>query len=438
MIREFRADMLGLYRQVAQEYGDVIRLRFLWVNTYAVNHPELIKHVLQENNRNYRRNIYINRLVTMFFGEGLFTLDGESWLSRRRLMQPAFHRHRLTALGRLMTDAAEALLAEWRNHDQRQPLAIDEEMMKLTLRVAGKALFSVDLLGASSELGDAFTEVSEYANYRMQNPLPPPLFVPTARNRRFQQALATLDQTIYAIIAQRRKAHAAGNTEDSGDLLDMLMAARDEETGEGMTDKELRNEITLLMFAGHDTTANTLTWAFYLLSQYPEAEATLHAEVTRQLAGRTPTVDDLPKLPYTKMVIEETLRLYPPAWGVGRQSIEADNVGGYKIPANASLTLPIYVIHRDPRWWDDPDHFDPARFAPDRSTDRHKFAYLPFGAGPRQCIGNNFAMMEAQLILATLAQHYRLSLIPDHRVEPDPVFVLRTSDGLPMTLAARG
>ncbi|MCB0112199.1 MAG: cytochrome P450, partial [Caldilineaceae bacterium] len=317
------------------------------------------------------------------------------------------------------------------------PLAVDEALMKLTLRVVGKALFSVDLLGAARELGDAFTEVSAYTNYRMQTPFPPPLWVPTTRNRRFKKALAALDRTIYALLDQRRQAHAAGQTDAAGDLLDMLMAARDQETGKGMSDQELRNEVALLMFAGHDTTATALTWAFYLLSQNPEAEAKLHAELARELAGRTPTMADLPRLSYTKMVIEETLRLYPPAWGVGRQSVDADLVGGYAIPPNASLTLPFYVLHRDPRWWEDPERFDPDRFTPERSARRHKFAYLPFGAGPRQCIGNNFAMMEAQLVLATVAQRYRLKLVPGHRVEPNPIFVLRTSDGLPMFIERR-
>lgn len=436
MMREFRQDRLTFYRQMGQVYGDVIRLRMLWVDTYAVSHPDYVKYILQDNNRNYRRNTFVNSILKLFLGEGLFTLDGESWLSRRRLVQPAFHRQRIVALSTIMTDAADALLAAWATAAPVQLVAVDEAMMALTLRVVGRALFSVDLLGEARTLGDAFTAVSEYVSYRMQVPFPPPLFVPTRRNRHFKAALATLDQTIYALINDRRRAQANGAVVPD-DLLTMLMAARDEETGRGMTDAQLRNEVLLLMFAGHETTATTLTWAFYLLSQYPAAATKLQEELDRVLEGRTPTLDDLPNLPYNRMVIEETMRLYPPAWAVARQSVEVDVVGGYRLPANASITLPINTLHRDPRWWEEPDRFEPERFTPERSANRHKFAYLPFGAGPRQCIGNHFAMMEAQLVLATVASRYQLRLRPGHPVAPDPVFVLRTSHGLPMTVTPR-
>ena len=444
LMREFRQDRIGLYRRVARDYGDVLRMRYLWVNTYTLSHPDDMRHVLVENNHNYVRNPFVNDVFKLFLGDGLFTLDGESWLSRRRLMQPAFHRQRLAGLGTLMTDAAEAMLADWAQWDDGQEIAVDEEMMKVTLRVVGQALFSVDLLGAARALGDAFTGVSEFVNYRMNTPFPPPLWAPTRRNRQFKAALATLDRTVYSIIAERKKTgtHLSEqmriDKEEKGDLLDMLMAARDADTGPGMTDAELRNEVALLIFAGHETTATTLTWAFYLLSQHPEAEAKLHAELATVLGGRTPTLADLPNLPYNRMVIEETMRLYPPAWGVSRKSVAADVIGGYQLPANASLTLPITTLHHDPRWWEQPERFDPERFTPERSANRHKFAYLPFGAGPRQCIGNNFALMEAQLVLATVAQRYQLRLRPGHPVQPDPVFVLRTSHGLPMTVTRRG
>ena len=433
LMREFRQDRIGLYRRVAQAYGDVLRMRFLWVNTYTISHPDYMRQVLVENNHNYVRNPFVNDVFKLFLGDGLFTMDGESWLSRRRLMQPAFHRQRLAGLGTLITDAAEAMLVDWSQWQEGQEITIDEEMMKVTLRVVGQALFSVDLLGAASALGDAFTSVSEFVNYRMNTPFPPPLWLPTPRNRQFKAALATLDSTVHSIIEERKK-----TSEEKGDLLDMLMAARDADTGAGMTDEELRNEVALLIFAGHETTATTLTWTFYLLSQHPEVENKLHAELATVLGGRTPTLADLPNLPYNRMVIEETMRLYPQAWGVSRKSVAADEVGGYQIPAGASLTLPIMTLHYDPRWWEQPDQFDPERFTPERSANRHKFAYLPFGAGPRQCIGNNFALMEAQLVLATVAQRYQLRLRPGHPVQPDPVFVLRTSHGLPMRVTRRG
>lgn len=438
LIEEFRGDMLGFYQSAMEEHGDVVRLRLLWINTYAITHPDHIRYVLQENNRNYRRNRFVNGLIKRYLGEGLFTLDGESWLSRRRLMQPAFHRYRLHALANLMTDATETMLVGWEQHPANEPLAIEEEMMKVTLRIAGRALFSVDLLGDSKKVGDAFVDATGYTSRRMQSPFLPPRFVPTAENRRFNRAEKTLDQTIYRIIRERRQRVRDGNEAvESADLLTMLMAARDEETGEVMTDEQLRHEIALLMFAGHDTTANALTWTFYLLSQHPAAEAKLHAELATVLNGRLPSVDDLPHLPYTRMVIEESMRLYPPAWSIGRQNIEPDTIGSYHIPAKANLIIPIYAIHRDPRWWPEPERFDPERFSPERSADRHKFAYLPFGGGPRLCIGSNFAMMEAQLVLATIAQRFRLRLVPDHPVAPAPVVMLCTSHGLPMLVERR-
>ena len=438
LINEFRQDMLGFYRMAMAGYGDVVRLRLLWVNTYAITHPDQIRYILQENNRNYRRNRFVNNLIKRYLGQGLFTLDGESWLSRRRLMQPAFHRQRLQGLATLMTAATARMLAEWAEYPAATALAIDEEMMKVTLQIAGQALFGVDLLGDAQKVGDAFVETTGYTSRRMQSPFALPRFVPTVQNRRFNRATKTLDQTIYALIRERRQqAAVATSGVASTDLLAMLMAARDEETGAAMTDEQLRHEIALLIFAGHDTTANALTWAFYLLSQHPTAEATLHAELDLVLHDHQPTINDLPHLPYTRMVIEETLRLYPPAWTIGRQSIAAEMIGGYQLPAKANLIIPIYVIHHDPRWWPEPERFDPERFTPERSAERHKFAYLPFGGGPRLCIGDNFAMLEAQLVLATIAQCYRLRLVPGHPVEPKPVVMLCPSNGLPMMIERR-
>jgi cytochrome P450 len=306
-------------------------------------------------------------------------------------------------------------------------------MMALTLQVAGRALFSRDLLGEASDLGRAFTTLSEFMNYRMGTPFAPPQFVPTRHNRDFKRARAVVDGSIFDMIRERRRG-AAGPADD---LLAMLMEARDADTGQGMSDAELRNEIAVMMFAGHETTSVTLTWAFYLLSQNPAAEAELHAELDRALAGRPPAMADLPNLPYNRGVIEETLRLYPPAFGVTRQSIGADVFGGYRVPANAGVTLLFYNVHHDARFWPEPERFDPARFSPEQAAQRPAFTYLPFGAGPRQCIGNQFALAEAQLALATIAQRYQLRLLPGHPVKPNPVFTLRTSDGLPMTAERR-
>jgi cytochrome P450 len=290
----------------------------------------------------------------------------------------------------------------------------------------------VDLLGQASTLGEGFAGMSEYVNYRLGHPYQLPAFIPTRANRLLKRSKQILDKQVYELIRARRK-----SGEDHADLLGLLMAARDADTGEGMSDLQLHNEIMVMMFAGHETTAVTLTWAFYLLSEHPEAEARLVEELRSVLGGRVPTVADLPHLPYTRRVIDETLRMYPPAFGITRQSVDADEIGGYHIPAQASVTLLTNNAHHDPRFWDQPDAFDPDRFTPERSANRPPLAYLPFGAGPRQCIGNQFALTEAQLVLATIAQRYQLRLVPGHPVRPRPVFVLRTSDGLPMTLVRR-
>lgn len=432
MMRELRQDMMGLYRNLGQEYGDFVRVPFAGVDTFAISHPDYFKHVLQDHNKNYVRSEFLMRILKTFVGESIFTTDGDDWLGRRRLAQPAFHRQRITGFSETMTAAAQSMLDQWDRGPDGQRLALDHELMQVTLQVAGKTLFSRDLIGEANVLGDAFTATSEYVNYRLQNPFVLPPAVPTARNRQFTRALKVLDQTIYAIIRERR---ASG--EDKPDLLSMLMNARDEDTGEGMDDKTLRNEVAVMLFAGHETTAATLTWAFYLLSQHPDVEQRLAAEVSEVLAGRLPTIEDLPKLRYTRLVIDETLRLYPPAWSMSRQSLHEDELGGYRLPAGASLNVTINNVHRDPRFWDDPERFDPERFLPERSANRPHFAYLPFGGGPRLCIGNQFALTEAQIMLASVAQRYQLRVIPGHPVRPDPIFVLRTSHGLPVTAHRR-
>ena len=432
MLGEMRQDMLGLYRRAHQEYGDFITLPFAGVNTFSLAHPDHFKYVLQDHNKNYVRSQFLMSIFKTFVGESIFTTDGDDWLGRRRLAQPAFHRQRIVGFSETMITATQAMLDQWDRGPDGQRLELDHELMQVTLQVAGKTLFSRDLIGEANALGEAFTATSEYVNFRLNNPFVLPPAVPTPRNRKFTRALKVLDQTIYAIIRERR---ASG--EDKPDLLSMLMNARDEDTGEGMDDKTLRNEVAVMLFAGHETTAATLTWAFYLLSQHPEVEQRLAAELSEVLAGRAPTLEDLPKLRYNRMIIEETLRMYPAAWSMSRQSVEADELGGYHLPAGGSLNVVINNVHYDPRFWDEPERFDPERFLPERSADRPHFAYLPFGGGPRLCIGTQFALTEAQLVLASVAQRYQLRLLPGHPVKPMPIFVLRTSHGLPVTAHRR-
>ncbi len=430
----FRRDPLRLLVDAARQHGDLVHMRFGPTNAYLVNHPDDIQHVLQTNNRNYRREGYGNQVIKLVTGLNLLTSDGEYWLQQRRLMAPAFHRQRITDFGTVMAEAAQGMLARW-EPTQAAGGWIDahREMMRVTLEIVGRALFSIDLSGETNTLGQAFLEGMDYLNYRLNHLFAWPLFFPTPRNIRLRRALALMDQIIQEIIAERRQ-----NGSEREDLLAMLLGARYEETGQGMTDEQLQHEIGILIGAGHETTANALTWTFYLLSENPEAEQALHNELDEQLQGRAPAVTDLPALPYTRMVIEEAMRLYPPAWILtSREAVAADQIAGYTVPAGASLFISPYVTHRDPRFWPDPEHFDPDRFAPEAVAARPRFAYLPFGGGPRKCIGADFALTEAQLILAAIAQRYCLRLKPGWTVEPDPIFTLRARGGLPMRLEAR-
>jgi cytochrome P450 len=429
-----RDSPIHLYLSARERHGDVVRFvanwRFEW---YLVAHPDDIDRVMRAEHRRYQKGETI-RVLKLLLGEGLLTSEGESWLRHRRLAQPAFHRRRVQALAPMMTGAAEEPLKRWAPlAEAGRPLDIQEEMMRLTFQVVGAALFSADMRGAADRVGPALTECLEHLNYRSLHPLALPERFPTRRNRRFLRARGELDRIAYALIEGRRR-----GGEEHDDLLSMLMEARDEETGEGMSDAQLRDEVLTILLAGHETTAVALSWTFYLLSGRPDVERRLHEELATVLGGRPPRAEDLPRLPYTRMVVEESMRLYPPAWALARQSREPVEVGGYSLPAGATFVLSPYVTHRHPLLWPDPERFDPERFTPERSEGRPTFAYFPFGGGPRHCIGNGFALMEAQLLLATIAQRHSLRLVPGHRVEPEPLVTLRPRGGLPMTLHPAG
>ncbi len=421
---------LQFLQRLARDYGDVTRMRYGVWPLYFVNHPDYIRQVLQEHHLNYNKDVIDYKLLRRFTGNGLLVNDGESWLRQRRLMQPAFHRKRIEAFGALMTKATLATLERWDALAARgEAFDAANEMMGLTLRIVGEALFSTDTGKEGARLGQAFTAVQAYLMKVFYQPLLGLPFVPARGKRQFQQAQTMLDQTVDAIIQQRRQ-----QPEDRGDLLSMLLEARDAETGAGMDDRQLHAEVLTLLIAGHETTAVALGWTWYLLSEHPLAERKLHAELAAVLGGRAPTVDDLPNLPYTRMVIEESLRLYPPAWTFSRASIADDEIGGYHIPKKSMVLVSPYTTHRHPDFWERPEVFDPERFTPERSEGRPRFAYFPFGGGPHQCIGNLFALTEAQLILATIAQRYRLRVVPGHLVEPEPLITLRLKHGLKVTL----
>jgi cytochrome P450 len=431
MMPRFRRDPLGTFTDLARQFGDIVRMKGLWT-AYQFSHPRDIEYILQTNHRNYHKSKFYAEGKSSI-GNGLLLSEGDFWRRQRRLAQPAFHRQRIAGFARIMADATEAMLEEWRPSARRgEPLNISAEMMRLTLSIVGSALFSTDLSRNTDTIGRSLAVAREHLIRRTWQPIRLPISIPTRRNRNYLRAIRAADAIIYGMIAERRRRPAGAA--DTDDLLTMLMRARDEETGEAMSDKQLRDEAMTIMVAGHETTALALSWAWYLLSRHAEVERKLHAELAATLNGRAPTFEDIPKLEYTAMIIEEAMRLYPPAWIIARRAVNDDCVGGYHIEANSEIMLLPYVTHRHPDFWENAEDFEPARFSPEQSEGRPRYAYFPFGGGPRQCIGNNFAMMEATLVLATVAQKYRLRLVPEHPVEPEPSVTLHARHGIKMTL----
>ncbi len=425
-------DPLGTFVKSRERFGDVVRFRGGVWYAYLVSHPDDIKHVLQDNNQNYLKG-FSYQVLKPVLGLGLLTNEGDSWLTQRRLAQPAFHRARIARISGLMADSLERGLARWdARTDKYAPVEMLGEMTRLTLEIVSRTLLGAEVGTQAKEVGGAVAELQAHVNYRATHLFSLPERYPSPRNRRFHQRLKLLDGVIYGIIDRHRIGRG-----DSDDLLSMLLQARDEDTGETMSNRQLRDELMTIFLAGHETTANALTWTWYLLSRNPQAEVCLHDELDGVLGGRAPTVEDLRQLPYTRMVLEESMRLYPPAWAVGRYAIGEDEVGGYRIPPKSQVVMSQFATHRHPRFWERPDDFDPERFSPERAAARPRFAYFPFGGGPRMCIGADFAMIEAQLALASIAQRYRPRLVPGHNVEPQALVTLRPRHGMLMHLQAR-
>jgi len=411
---------------MAKHYGGIARIPVPMMNVFSLADPGAVRQMLQDNAKNYSKKTLQYTNLALVAGQGLVSSDGEFWLRQRRMIQPAFHRGRIAGFASDMTAAALHLLARWKNH--QGVLDIDHEMLEMTLEIVGKTLFSADLKDEATRLVQATLTALDFVMYRAKNPFVP-MFVPIPHNQKFKQALKTLDNTIYTLIEERRNSASQGQH----DLLSMLLEARTDE-GQAMTDLQLRDELITIITAGHETVAGALAWFWHLLAQHPEAEQKLHAELTEVLAGRTPTVEDLPYLPYTKAVFDETLRLYPTVWLITRYAMGEDEIGGYKIPKSSLLVTSPFVVHRQPEAWPQPEAFKPERFLGNKVP---RYAYLPFGGGPRLCIGNNFALLEGQLIIATLAQHFRLRHVEDKPVEISVMSTIRPRGGLHMRLEAR-
>ena len=419
---------LELLMNAARNYGDVVHLGSMaGQKLYLVTHPDYIHYILRENSQNYVKGDNFQQ-IRLVIGNGLAVMEGNQWKRMRRIMQPLFHRRRLSCLVEAMTSIITEVLDTWSKQERGTKINISQEMMKLSEKMFLKALWSDDAKSETEELLEAWNIAFNFISDHLWSLIKLPLNIPTAQNRQMKQALETLDRIAYKIIRDRRKSQTEYN-----DMLAMLMDARDE-SGEGMSDRELHDEIMTMFSAGFETTGLTMAWIWYVLSQHPIIERQVHQEVTTVLEGRTPTFEDLPQLKYTKMVIQEVLRLYPGAWVFSRNSLEDDKLGGYHIPANSMILLSPYVTHRLPSFWDNPEGFDPERFKSQKSSDRSSSAYLPFGSGSRQCIGEALAMTEMQLVVAMISQRYRLNLVPGHLVGKKPMLTLQSSQDILMNL----
>jgi len=427
-LRTLQRDPIPFLRRVANDYGDAVQFFVGPQQIFLFNHPDLIRELLVTQHRSFHKSRVLQR-SKIIFGEGLLTSEEELHKRQRRLVQPAFHRERINRYAAVMIERAAKLRDRWRDGEV---LDVHHEMMGLTLSVVAKTLFDAEVDEEADEIGGALTSLVDLFP-TLINPLSSLLRkLPLPQTIRFRRSLERLDRTVFAIIDERRR-----SGQDRGDLLSMLLTSIDEEgDGGGMNDQQLRDEAMTLFLAGHETTANALAWTWYLLAQNPEALHEMHRELDAVLGDRLPVPDDYVRLPYTEMVVAESMRIFPPAWAVSRLAMEDAEIGGWLVPRSAVIVAAQAVTHRDPRWWPDPERFDPLRFTPEAKASRPKLAYFPFGAGPRICIGEGFAWMEAVLIVATIAQRWRFDLL-SRDVTTQASITLRPKGGMRMRLGRR-
>jgi cytochrome P450 len=424
---DFRLHRLEFLTQCARTYGDVTRLRFAHRRILLVSHPELIEEVLVTHSRHFIKHFAL-RLNPLLLGKGLLTSEGDFWLRQRRLIQPAFARQRIASYGPTMVAAARHVMASWRPGERRDILG---EMLRLTLLIAAKTLFDAEVGDEAQEISAALQILQDNFIARFNSTLPPPIWLPTPANLRLRRAVRRLDEILFGFIRQRRE-----HPSDRGDLLSLLLQARDEQGGR-MTDRQVRDEAMTLFLAGHETTALALSWTWYLLARHPDAEAKLAAEVRQVLGEREPAVEDCLRLKYTEMVVLESMRLYPPAYVIGREATADCVIGGYPVPRGITVLMSQWVVQRDGQYFPDPERFRPERWGEEAIKVLPKFAYFPFGGGPRLCIGNTFAMQELVLVLAAIAQRFQFRLQAGTQVTPLPTFTLRPVPGVPGEIVAR-
>lgn len=424
---ELGTDILGLFTSCAREHGDVAYLSLAGWPAFVLSHPEHIEQVLVTDHKNFIKHTFFWRHVRGIFGNGLLTSEGDFWLRQRRLAQPSFHRERIAAYGGVMVSFTERTLDEWRDNEIRD---VHHDLMRLTLLIVAKVLFDADVAHEVDTIGGALDDATKEIAARFRRPFRIPDAIPIPGNLRYRRAVHRLDGVVHRIIAEHRE------HDGRGDLLGLLMQARDED-GHAMTDEQLRDEAITILLAGHETTALALSWTCYLLSKHPSVAQHLSQELDDVLGGRPPSVADLPRLRFAEMVVMEAMRLYPPAYALGREAVNDCTIAEYHVPAGTSIFISPWVVHRDARWFDRSEEFLPERWAGNAAQRLPRFAYFPFGGGPRICIGNRFAMMEGVLLLACIARRFRLILHDEKSVSLFPSITLRPANGLKMTVRRR-
>ena len=431
-LKRFVSNPINVLKEYIEKKGDTFSIHISLNQKAIVScNPDFIQHVLQKRHRNYHKSPIQTKTLSRYLGRNLLTSDGPYWLKQRRLIQPGFHRDRLTALVNIMLKEVDTFLDHLdKKVDTQNEIEIVHEMMEVAFRVVAKSLFSTSLKEKDlNHLSANVTELQEFIIKQVRMPFLNPWFKISGQIKKMDQRTNESNKIVLGYISERRN-----NKSDQNDLLNMLLEARYEDTGEGMTDEQLLGETLILFVAGHETSANALSWAWYLLSQNEKVVAKIREELSTVLGDRDPIFSDFPKLTYLTQVIQETMRLYPPAWITDRISIEEDEINGFPIPSNVMMAPFIYGVHHHPDFWPNPEKFDPSRFEKDKVKQRHSYAYLPFGGGPRLCIGNNFAMMEMQLIIARMLQRYDFELVKNHPIDLQPLVTLRARHGIKLKI----
>lgn len=435
---KFAEDRLGFFSEYVPKYGEVFEITSVFFRlirhfkkVVIVTGPDMVKHIMQDNNRNYVKSFGYS-VLKVLLGEGLLTSEGEFWRKQRRLMQPAFHRDRLASFVSTYAEFGQQLVDNWSNVPEGTVVDVSKDFMETTLNIVSKAMFSSDVGDAMDVVHREFDYANEKLIKRITSPFPLPLWFPLPGVKREKESYDSIKNVVIQVIEKRR-----GSTEKYDDLLAMLMEVEDADTGEKMSNQQIQDEVLTIFLAGHETTAVALTWLVHCLDENPEVVVKLIEEEKAVLDGRTPTIDDLRSLEYTRMVIDETLRLFPPAWIIGRHATGSDKLGDYDIPKDTNCLIPVYYIHRDPKHWDEPLKFKPERFNKENSKGRHKFVYFPFGGGPRLCIGNNFALMEMQVIVPMLVRAIGLKKALGFKFKEEPLITMRPAPHMKMVINKR-